>query len=66
MRGLLISELAKAVGLHPETLRRLERRGLIASRRDLNGWRRFEPEVVEKIRSLYAFRGARNIEQDNN
>ena len=56
VKGLLISELAKAVGLHPETLRRLERKGLIASRRDLNGWRRYEPETVEKVRSLYAFR----------
>ena len=54
MKRLLISELAKAVGLHPETLRRLERKGLITSRRDLNGWRRYEPEIVEKIRSLYA------------
>jgi len=31
MKRLLISELAKTVGLHPETLRRLERRGLITS-----------------------------------
>ena len=56
MKGLLISELAKAVGLHPETLRRLERRGLIAPRRDLNGWRRYEQETVDTIRTLYAFR----------
>jgi len=54
VKRLLISELATAVGLHPETLRRLERRGLITSRRDVNGWRRYEPEIVEKIRSLYA------------
>jgi len=53
MKGLLISELAKAVGLHPETLRRLERRGLISSHRDVNGWRRYGYETVEKLRSLY-------------
>jgi DNA-binding transcriptional MerR regulator len=51
---LLISEVAKAVGLHPETLRRLERRGFISSRRDINGWRRYDPDTVEKISSLYA------------
>ena len=54
MKRLKISELANAVGLHPETLRRLERKGLITSLRDVNGWRRYDPETVEKIRSLYA------------
>jgi len=54
VKGLLISELAKAVGLHPETLRRLERKGLITSERDLNGWRRFDSDVAGKIRRLYA------------
>ena len=53
MKGLLISELAKSVGLHPETIRRLEKRGLIASRRDVNGWRRYDPEAAEKLHSLY-------------
>ncbi len=58
MKRLLISELAEAVGLHPETLRRLERRGLITSRRDVNGWRRYDPDTVEKVRSLYSHKEA--------
>ncbi|MEE8112759.1 MAG: MerR family transcriptional regulator [Nitrososphaerales archaeon] len=58
MKRLLISELAEAVGLHPETLRRLERRGLITSRRDVNGWRRYDTETVEKVRSLYPHKEA--------
>jgi len=63
MKGLSISEVAKAVGLHPETLRRLERKGLITSRRDVNGWRRYEPETVEKLRSLYAHSDRGEYEQ---
>ena len=51
---MLISELAKGVGLHPETIRRLERRGVITSRRDLNGWRTYSPETLEKLKRLYA------------
>jgi len=51
---VLISELAKKVDLHPETIRRLERKGIITSRRDLNGWRRYPPETVRKLRELYA------------
>lgn len=51
---MLISEIAAKVGLHPETIRRLEKRGLIKSRRDLNGWRRYSPAVVEQLKALYA------------
>ena len=50
---LLISEVAAKVGLHPDTIRRLERRGLIAPRRDVNGWRRYSPDIVEQLRALY-------------
>lgn len=53
MSGLLVSHVAKQVGLHPETIRRLERKGVIASRRDVNGWRRYGPDTVQKLRSLY-------------
>ena len=55
MKGLLISQVAKAVGLHTETIRRVERKGLIKSRRDVNGWRRYEPEIVGQVRSLYGY-----------
>jgi DNA-binding transcriptional MerR regulator len=50
---MLISELAQAVGLHPETIRRLERRGLIRSARDHNGWRHFSVDTIEKLKKLY-------------
>lgn len=51
---MLISELAEKAGVHPETIRRLEKRGLITSNRDCNNWRRYTPETVEQIRRLYA------------
>jgi len=49
-----ISELAEKVGLHPETIRRLEKKGLITAKRDVNGWRQFPPEAVTRLRELYA------------
>jgi len=51
---MLISELAERVGLHPETIRRLERRGIITSQRDMNNWRHYSPDSVEKLKKLYA------------
>jgi DNA-binding transcriptional MerR regulator len=53
MKGLLVSTIARAAGVHPETVRRLERRGLIKSHRDVNGWRRYSAETVEKLKRLY-------------
>jgi len=52
--SMLISELAAKVDLHPETIRRLEKRGLISPQRDLNGWRRYPAEAVERLKRLYA------------
>ncbi len=54
---LTIGEVSRQVGIHPDTVRALERRGLISAERDLNGWRRYSPAVVEKIRKLYAAEG---------
>jgi DNA-binding transcriptional MerR regulator len=53
MKGLLVSTLVRAVGVHPETVRRLERRGLIKSSRDVNGWRRYPASAVDTLRRLY-------------
>lgn len=50
---MLISELAKKTGVHPETIRRLERRGLITSRRDINNWRRYSADSLNVLRRLY-------------
>ena len=51
---MLISELAEKVGLHPETIRRLERRGVISSQRDVNGWRRYSLDALITLRKRYA------------
>lgn len=44
--------LAKATGMSPQTIRRLERRGLIRAVRDYRGWRQFSPSEVDRLRSL--------------
>jgi len=51
---MLISELAEKVGLHPETIRRLERRGIITSQRDINNWRHYPRETIDILRKRYA------------
>jgi DNA-binding transcriptional MerR regulator len=61
---MLISELAEKVGLHPETIRRLERRGLINSQRDLNNWRRYPPEMVDVLKRLYGQTDQSNSESE--
>jgi len=53
MENLLIGEVADGADLHVETVRRLEKRGVISSVRDINNWRRFSPEVIKKLRELY-------------
>lgn len=51
---LKTSEVARATGLHPATIRILERKGIIKSIKDVNGWRLFDQSVVEFLRRLYA------------
>lgn len=51
--SLLIHEVAREAKIHPATIRRAEKRGLISSKRDVNGWRRYSPDVVDKLRNLY-------------
>jgi DNA-binding transcriptional MerR regulator len=57
MNGLLVSTLARAAGVHPETVRRLERKGLIKSWRDVNGWRRYPASAVDTLKRLYGVDG---------
>ena len=52
--ALLIHEAAKAAGVHRDTVKRAEKRGLISPQRDVNGWRRYSPDVIDKLRKLYA------------
>jgi len=51
--SLLIHEVAREAEIHPATIRRAEKRGLISSKRDVNGWRRYPPEVVDKLKQLF-------------
>jgi len=47
---LNIQQLARAVGLAADTLRRYEARGLIPpARRDRNGYRFYTPEDLKKV-----------------
>ena len=47
--NIRISEAAKQLGVHPNTLRVLERRGVIAARRDWANYRIFSPEELREI-----------------
>jgi DNA-binding transcriptional MerR regulator len=49
---MLIHEVSKAVGLHPNTIVRFEKLGLIKPQRDWNGWRRYSPEDLDNLRRL--------------
>ena len=53
MDGLKIGEVAKQLRIHPNTIRRLEKNGLIRTQRTLTGYRIFTSETVEKIREFY-------------
>lgn len=44
--------LAQATGMSPQTIRRLERRGLIRAVRDYRGWRQFAPSEANRLRAL--------------
>jgi len=48
-----IHEVAKELGLHENTIRRLEQRGLIRPERTLAGHRIFDEETLERIRKIY-------------
>jgi DNA-binding transcriptional MerR regulator len=45
-------DLARAAGVSIETIRRLERRGLLRCVRDYRGWRAFPPTEVARLRAL--------------
>ena len=48
-----IAQAAHQVGISPTTLKRLEQRGLIHSRKDRNGQRRYTEHDIATIRALY-------------
>jgi MerR family copper efflux transcriptional regulator len=54
-RALRSSEAAREAGVSTDTLRFYERRGLLpAPARDANGYRRYSPEAVARVRMILA------------
>lgn len=50
MKGITVKEAAKELGCHPETVRRLNRRGILNAKRDYRNFRIFNLEEVLKIK----------------
>lgn len=58
MDGLTIGHLARLAGVHIETLRYYERRGLIASPpRTRAGYRQFLPDTIRRVRFIKRAQG---------
>lgn len=53
MEEFRIGDVAKRLKIHPNTLRRLEKNGLIRTERTLTGYRIFTPAIIQKIREIY-------------
>ena len=50
MNGLKIADVAKILGVHPETLRRYERRGVLPpAKRHPLGWRVYSAEDIKEL-----------------
>lgn len=49
---LRIAAAARHLGVHPDTLRAWEKRGLIQPRRDWTGARRYAPADLDRLRAL--------------
>ena len=50
---LKVGQLAQKVGLHANTIRKLEKRGLIRAERTLSGYRVFDVRTIEDIIRIY-------------
>lgn len=48
-----IGQVSRELGIHENTIRALERRGLIHPDRSLTGYRIFDEETIQKIREIY-------------
>jgi len=51
MHKLTVSEVAKELDCHPETVRRLERRGILRAKRNYRNFRVFELADILKVKS---------------
>ncbi|MBA2276769.1 MAG: MerR family DNA-binding transcriptional regulator [Chloroflexia bacterium] len=56
-RLLPISKAAARLGVHPDTLRAWADRGLVAVIRTPTGYRRFEPQEIERVRAEMGLKG---------
>jgi len=50
MKGLLVKEAAKLLGLHEQSVRNLERHGKLTARRDYRGYRVFDLSDVISLK----------------
>jgi len=48
----LVSDVAEITGLHPDTIRGWAKKGLINCSRDVNNWRVFGEEEVDRIKKM--------------
>ncbi|BEQ13125.1 MerR family transcriptional regulator [Desulfoferula mesophila] len=53
---LTVQDVAREANCHPNTVRRYEQRGLIEAMRDINGYRRFSRDQVERLKELLEMR----------
>lgn len=59
-KGLTVSEAARQIGRSERWLREAERKGRIPeARRDLNGWRVYTEDDIERLRALLVPRDAK-------
>lgn len=50
MEKLLVSRAAQVLNVHPETIRRLERQGVLKAKRDYRGFRVFNLDEVLRVK----------------
>lgn len=50
---MTIREFSRLLGLHPNTVKGLERKGIIKPLRDRNGWRRYTEIDLERARQYF-------------
>lgn len=53
-----VADIAKVVGVHPNTIRNWADRGLIESKRDFRGWR----VIPDKLKAIQKIQGLMNGE----
>lgn len=57
IRLLTISQAAKLLGIHADTLRAWADKGMVPVVRTPTGYRRFDPEVIEHLREEMGLEG---------